>query len=81
LQALNDEPNPPQFTSPMPELPDFKMCLAKASGNHKEFHLPVVFPFVFFVNFVVKHYPQVSGSEDRIGRTHGPSTVTNIVEE
>jgi hypothetical protein len=40
------------------------MCLAKASGNHKdhkESHLSVVFSFVFFVNFVVKHYPQVSG--------------------
>jgi hypothetical protein len=43
---------------------DLKMCLAKASANHKdhnESHLPVVFFFVSFVNFVVKHYPQVSG--------------------
>jgi hypothetical protein len=37
---------------------DLRMSLTKASGNHKDFHLHVVFSFVFFVNFVVKHYPQ-----------------------
>jgi hypothetical protein len=54
---------------------DLRMSLAKASGNHKghkDFHLHVVLSFVFFVNFVVKHYPQVSGPGAPERRTRCP---------
>jgi hypothetical protein len=42
------------------------MCLAKVSKNHKdheESYLPVVFSFVFFMNFVVKYCPRSVGWE------------------